>query len=61
MFIIGAFIFITYACCLVWDIRKEQKEEEKYPDICHYSGLPSVMSYNKEDKKRAGLGPASLE
>ena len=54
MFIIGAFIFITYACCLVWDIRKEQKEEEKYPDICHYSGLQSVMSYNKEDKKRAG-------
>ena len=53
LFIIGAFIFITYASFLAWDIHKEKKEEEKYPDICHYSGLPSVMSYDEENKERA--------
>tara|TARA_B100001175_G_C18945485_1_gene373481 strand:+ start:264 stop:440 length:177 start_codon:yes stop_codon:yes gene_type:complete len=53
IFLFGSFIFIIYMCGLTWDIHKENKEQQKYEDVCHYSGLPSVSSYMEEDKKRA--------
>ena len=28
--------------------KKNMMKEENYPDVCHYSGLPSVSSYIEE-------------
>ncbi len=34
--------------------KKKVKKEKKYPDVCHYSGLPSVSSYDKENEIHNG-------
>lgn len=32
--------------------RKKMNKEKNYSDVCHYSGLPSVSSYDKENETR---------
>lgn len=43
---------ISFFKRLLFKKSKKIKKEEDYPDVCSYSGLPSVSSYIEEKESR---------
>lgn len=43
---------ISFFKRILFKKKKKTKKEKSYPDVCHYSGLPSVSSYIEERELR---------